>query len=105
VTCAKIYEEKYVTLPGGFVLPVGVAIETWIEYDLQEDTNPNAEVLLQSFGRAYVLQQMVAGTIERASEEISSDEECFYLSGDYSCCEMIGVTRIEENILDYGQND
>lgn len=105
VTCAKIYEEKYVTLPGGFVLPVGVAIETWIEYDLQKDTNPNAEVLLQAFGRAYVLQQMVAGTIERASEEISSDEECFYLSGDYSCCEMIGVTRIEENILDYGQND
>ena len=101
VTCAKIYEEKYVTLPGGFVLPLGVAIETWHEYDVQESTCPDTELLLQTYARGYILQQMIAGSIEHATEDISSDEECFYLTGAYSCCEMIGVTRIEENMLEW----
>lgn len=104
-SCAKIYEEKYMTLPGGFVLPVAVAVETWIFYDTEEQSHPLAAEILLASSRAYLLDQMRAGTILTASEKIVAEDDSVYLHADYSCYEMIGITRIEENVLDYGKND
>lgn len=104
-TCAKIYEEKYLTLPGGFVLPVAVAVETWVFYDTQDSPLALADEKLVAYTRKYLTAQMLAGTIESASEQISSEDGILYLEAGYGCFEMIGATRIEENILDYGKND
>ncbi len=104
-SCAKIYEEKYMTLPGGFILPIAVAVETWIYYETEDRSIALSEDMLVLYSKRYLTTQMLAGRIESASEQLMSQDGVLYLDGDYGCCEMIGVTRIEENILDYGKND
>lgn len=104
-SCAKIYEEKYMTLPGGFLLPVAVAVETWIYYETGDTVHPEADGILLAYSRDYLLAHMCAGTVLAATEQISANEEIVSLYAGYSCYEMIGITRIEENVLDYGKND
>lgn len=104
-TCAKIYEEKYMTLPGGFVLPVAVAVETWVFYDTVPQTHPFADRLLISYCRDYQLKQMNCGTILKISEQIKENDEILRLDADYSCYEMISITRTEEIEIHYGEND
>ena len=104
-TCAKIYEEKYLTLPGGFVLPIALAVETWTSYEIQQNPVDRSEVLLRSYSHAYLQQQMCAGTIEDTLEEFEADGDFIWLDAQYVCCEMIGITRIEENLPKYGEND
>ena len=104
-TCAKIYEEKYMTLPGGFVLPVAVVVETWVFYDTAPTPHPLADQLLTSYCRDYLLDQMISGTILTVSEQIEAKDEILRLDADYSCYEMISITRIEEIGIHYGEND
>lgn len=104
-TCVKIYEEKYLTLPGGFVLPVALAVETSISYNAATQVTEGMEDMLRSYVRAYTLRQTCAGSMESATEEIVAKEDHLLLEAAYVCCEMIGLTRIEENLPNYGKND
>ena len=104
-SCAKIYEEKYMTLPGGFVLPVAVAVETWVYYDTAPAPHPLAEQLLTAYCREYLLDQMICGTILTVSEQVEAKDEILRVDADYICYEMIGLTRIEEIGIHYGEND
>ena len=100
--CAKIYEENYLTLPGGFVLPVAIAVETCTFYESEE---ADWSYDLSTASRQYLVDQMCAGRILLAKEELTGQEGLLVLQGSYSCYEMIGITRIEESILDYVEND
>lgn len=100
--CAKIYEEKFLTLPGGFVLPVAIAVETWTWYE-SVDTPWQDDV--SSASRQYLLKTMCAGSILLADERFEEYEGLLIMRGSYSCYEMIGITRVEESILDYVEND
>lgn len=104
-TCAKIYEEKYITLPGGFVLPIGIGVETWITYELQPTDPMVNDQALSAYCRQYLIRQMCAGSILLAEEATSSQEDLLTLRGSYRCYEMIGTTKTEENIWDYVEND
>ena len=104
-TCAKIYEQKYITLPGGFVLPVAVAIETWISYELYDATWEQCEQWMIADTRQYVTGLTRGGSIVQSQESFCQMEGTYVLRGIYSCHEMIGTTRVEENILDYVKND
>lgn len=98
--CVKMYEENYVTLPGGFQLPVCLVTEVWIEYDTavqESDASADAQTLSQ-FARAYLLQQMVAGSIQSGREALTESEGALLLKGNYDCLEMIGQSRNEEII-------
>lgn len=96
--CAKIYEEKYISLPGGFQLPVGICVEKTVFYaETEEPAQPN-EKLLQDFARQYLFEQMIAGKIRLAREKFSIEDGLFQLDGNYSCYEMIGAERPEESL-------
>lgn len=103
--CAKIYEEKYVSLPGGFVLPFAIAIEQWISYDTELCEYGNAELLLRDYVKYSIPLKMVGGKILAAEETIKAYDGVFLLSGNYHCYEMIGITKIEENMPHYVKND
>ncbi len=103
--CAKIYEENYISLPGGFVLPVAIAVETWTFYETAETDYPSAEQLLTAFAQGYLPTQMLAGKILLSQEELAQQDGLWQLRGSYSCYEMLGITRIEENVPDYVKND
>ena len=100
-TCAKIYEEKYVTLPGGFVLPIGIVCEQTVMYDVSSALAGDAESMLLPFAEAYLKSLMQAGQILRSDQVYIQAERFCRLDGLFSCYEMIGMAHPEEAIKEY----
>jgi hypothetical protein len=100
--CVKMYSEKYMTLPGGFVLPIKLLIQTeipclWLEAPLEPAA---VEELLEERTSMYLTSQMVAGQI--LSVKASATD--YQYDAEYICREMIGRWVHEEIIQDYGEN-
>lgn len=104
-SCAKIYEQNYISLPGGFALPISFLREAWIYYDTLPGIDPNGEVTLKAFAQDYVLQQTNAGKFESALEFVTTTDQICKLDGRYGCLENIGIVRVEENINNYGKDN
>ena len=98
--CVKMYEENYVTLPGGFILPITFVTETCVYYE--EHTSDDASNLnsssLPKLAESYLCSQMIAGRILSSQTDISEQEDSLLLQGKYICLEMIGQERLEEII-------
>ena len=88
-TCVKMRTVNYLTLPGGFQLPVALVTDTC---RLCEETaiprEMTREVLAQQ-ARRYVREQMTAGTI--LTEELQYADGS--LTAVFQCREMIGAFR------------
>lgn len=96
--CVKMYETNYLTLPGGFVLPVGIVAETLIFYDT-EGTIAQEETLYSlasELGAAYLKDNMVSGEIISSSFTGNTEETVYILNGRFFCREMIGKVFNEE---------
>lgn len=104
-SCDKMYEENYLTLPGGFQLPVCLVTETWTYYEPESVklTQEDASQTLSAFARQYTLEQMIAGQILRQEETVIFGEDACTLQADYDCHEMIGLVKKEE--IPYGKYD
>lgn len=99
-SCVKMYEENYVTLPGGFQLPVAFVTETYIYY---EEITPIAALEHEKdnfsrFAESYLRDQMIAGKVLEKNEVFTEEDSGFCLDGMYQCLEMIGRERTEEII-------
>lgn len=107
ITCDKMYSYSYVTLPGGFQLPLALICEKWITRQ-PEDAEASAaetETLLTSFSEDYLLSQMVSGQILHSDVLFTHREDHSVLSGSYACSEMIGQILYEERFQEYGENN
>ena len=105
MTCVKMYEENYLTLPGGFSLPVVLVKETIMQYHNEAGTLPPQDEMPESFARNYLLGQMIAGRILSEATQCTEQADAVILKGKYACNEMIGVFRKEEIIKPDGTND
>lgn len=101
-TCVKMYLEEYLTLPGGFQLPVALVTERWISYDtsVQQMDEPD---WLKKVASTYMQTQMVAGQILNEETTIDMQDGFCTLRGTYSCLEMIGQVKNEEILYSYGE--
>ena len=99
--CAKIYEQKYLTLPGGFALPIGIGIETIIDYQIETQTIPFDNETLSQFAAECLNDEIQSGSIRSSDLSFANFEEYCCLNGIYYCYEMIGMTHIEERIPEY----
>ncbi len=97
-TCAKIYVEKYLTLPGGFRLPIAIAWEQCDDYKTDLTVCQETQQILSDFAARYLPQKMQAGKIISANELFFQNESYMSMEGIYSGYEMIGITRPEEHI-------
>lgn len=88
-TCGRMRTVNYMTLPGGFQLPVALVTDTYYLRDTVQTERENAEETLTRELRRYVNAQMRAGAIRR--EECRLDGE--RIRAVYECREMIGVFR------------
>ena len=107
VTCDRMYEEYYVTLPGGFRLPAALALERytiWNVSDKQPDRETGESVLLD-FGQDYLKTQMIGGQVLSQDVQIIEDREILILEGNYTCLEMIGKFKKEEIGVYNGENN
>ena len=97
-TCVKINSVYYLTLPGGFVLPVGIAVETVTWCDTEEMPFSDQLDVMTGYARQYLMEHITAGRIlEERSEALGS---LLYIH--YICLEMIGQNRYEEIIREDG---
>ena len=104
VSCAKIYEQEYITLPGGFVLPIAIGKETCFYWAEAQTMYASAESQLSQFAANYLLQVMQAGQILHEDVMVTRSETLYRLDGTYGCHEMIGRSRPEENLPEYEDN-
>ena len=93
-----MYEEYYVSLPGGYRLPIALAVEQYLEYDISGAQPSEEEVLsrLQRFSDSYLLRQTVAGKILQKQQDLRQEEGCWRLDSRYICTEMIGKEQEEQ---------
>ena len=100
--CVKMSEEYYLTLPGGFVLPVALLRQTEITYTCETSVRSSdaVESMLAEESRSYLLKQMIAGEILSTTQEFM--DGCY--EAEYVCREMIGRLVYEEFTYDYGQD-
>ncbi len=98
--CVKIYKEYTLRLPGGFMLPVSLAIEHWTGYNENEiqTVSQDFPLDLSSFAQTYLKQQMLSGTVISKVENWDVINEILVFNGQYSCHEMIGRMQKEEII-------
>lgn len=102
-TCAKIYEQNYITLPGGFTLPVALITETWTYYETEAVACKADEFSWTHYAaEEYLLDQMVAGEIVSTDTSMQITGDLCLLQGHYICVEMIGQIKNEETIDEYG---
>lgn len=106
-SCDKMYSVDYITLPGGFRLPIGVVTEAITYYETASVTmdEEKAQQWITQFSGSYLTGLMIAGQIEEKWEALDWDDGVCVLHGRYACVEMIGKIRPEENLRDYGETD
>ncbi len=100
--CDRMYAEYYVTLPGGFILPIALGVDTitYRQATCASLDRERAEVLLSAFSEDYLRSQMIAGQILSSETELSVYDSWVQLTGEYVCSEMIGRLR-QERIGEY----
>lgn len=98
VGCGRMYEEYYLSLPGGFQLPAAIAIDQYRHFKTQEVciSEDNAQLQLQEFSEKYVRSQMIAGQITGKKQILSSSDGLYKLESSYSCTETIGQEQREQ---------
>lgn len=91
-SCGRMYQEYDLTLPGGFQLPVAIAVETYAQWELEADSMPEEQMqqILTEFAGDYLHSQMVAGVVHSQELSFSKEEEYCLLEGEFVCVEMIG---------------
>ena len=97
-TCAKIYEEKYMTLSDGFILPIGIVCEEIVEYTLQPSQCDVEPSLLERYSEEYLLSILLGGSIQHADHIFSNGSGSCRLDSRFQCYELIGISRPEEGI-------
>ena len=105
--CDKMYLQYYCVLPGGFQLPISVAVERLEYYQTINVTavSEAVQVHAEEFAQGYLLQQMLSGKILGKLENLFIGNSVYTLTGRYVCLEMIGRERSEEIIKHYGKSD
>ena len=96
-SCGRMYKEYIMTLPGGFQLPVSIAIDELsqgqsIPYEIPEEA---AEEVLFQCAADRISNQMTAGCIQSEAHTVSREGDWLYMEGKFLCLEMIGVSRQE----------
>ena len=91
----KETKTQYFTLPGGFSLPLGIAITRICEYDTREEKlrAQDAEDRLLELVQADALRDMIAGTITGCSVRTERSGGCIRLHASLRCEEMIARMR------------
>lgn len=102
--CVKMYSRKYLTLPGGFQLPIAWVCQELLYYDClaTEDIEEDAP-WLEQYAQQYLFTQMNAGEILLQETAVQLQDGCYVFTGVYACREQIGRIKIEEILNQNGK--
>lgn len=105
--CGKIRTEYSLSLPGGFITPLAIRIDTIVPYELLQTQMPEADALsaMTQYCQSYLSSELIAGKIEAENNQLLSNAESYELQSVYHCREMIGRIRPYEIGDVYEQNN
>lgn len=105
--CDKMYSQYYCVLPGGFQLPVSIAVEQFIfrKSDTTTAASDQVKTRTEQFAQNYLMEQMLSGKILGCLENEDIGDAVYTLTGRYICLEMIGREQSEEIIKHHGKSD
>ena len=97
-TCGRMYTEYYITLPGGWKLPVGLGQDTYVCTELIQRPKGTESLYreMMAWADRCLQRKMTAGRILRREESLDTGEGIYRLTGKYLCHEMIGRVRQEK---------
>ncbi len=106
-TCGKIYSEKYLQLPGGFLLPIAIVKETMIYFHQSSEAtvSSNWNEWIANYAESYLQSTMIAGEIVSAQTDLETTDTACTLYGKYACVEMIGQIKYEQTLENGDKND
>ena len=106
-SCDKMYAEHYLTLPGGFQLPVAILVEEVIQYDVTAVSvaSETDAATAEEFALSYLNSQMISGKVTDRDVRVEHIDGACKLTGQYTCIEMIGRRKNEEIIEHYGEDN
>ncbi len=106
-TCVKMYKTSFLLLPGGFQLPIALITQEQISrtFESYEIVAEEGYTLVRNYTDAYLNRQMLAGKILQSDFTFEQENDTFTGIGNFSCIEMIGQARIEENFDNNGKRD
>ena len=82
-------------------MPIGIAVETWTEYDMTSELAGDAQSLLPRFTAQYLQEIMHGGKILDSAFVFSQGDTFTRMDGVFDCYEMIGLLRQEEDMEKY----
>ena len=106
-SCDRIYSEYFITLPGGFRLPLGISVSCETNYacfSYSSVTDYERSVVRQ-LGRRYISSQMISGEILQENVNFQQADDLCVVRTQYICVEMIGRVQHEEIMYYYGKNN
>ena len=97
-SCGRMYTEYFIALPGGYRLPVGLGLDTYVQSSQEIHSQDHESVYrdLMAWADLCLQEKMTAGRILRRDEQLHTEEGVFRLTGAYLCHEMIGRNRQEK---------
>jgi sporulation protein YqfD len=96
VTCGRMYKEYFMTLPGGFSLPLALCLDVRLNRE-HLSAEYSCGHTPEEFARDYLRRQMVAGTILQEDITVADRPDYYMLQGNYICSEMIG--RVQSEVI------
>lgn len=98
--CDIIRKRDFITLPGGFILPVALITEQVTNYETEDHICEESCDLswLRTSADAYLLDQLVIGTVTDCFEIPRREAGIYTLDVHYSCYELIGKVSNKEII-------
>lgn len=105
-TCVKMYLEDYWTFPGNYELPMSLICQEYHFYEMEPWASSGNSLPLWVTDEAerYIQTQMIAGEILDADLACLIDDGCYRMQGVYSCKEMIGRVKYEENFREHAED-
>ena len=96
--CVRMYSESYLTLPGGFVLPIALVTERYVYYQMEQAhlTENESFLWMEKSAQDYLYSQMLSGEILKSNTSLELLDGVCKFNGIYRCREMIGRIRREE---------
>jgi len=99
-TCGRMYKEYSLIFPGGFVLPISIAVDTVMCSNHSLDYYEYSEGQLLENMLTYLKTQMIAGKIMSYNTGFSATSDTQIMKGSFICNEMIGRLQ-QEKIGEY----
>lgn len=96
--CVKIYIQQFLTLPGGFELPVSLITERTCKYHEQQVSISDTDnfAWMKDAAKAYLSENMIAGRILHSKAELELRDGLCLINGTYACSEIIGQVQVKE---------